>query len=399
MRVSTAMIHQAGLTAIQRQTASLLHTQQQVASGRRMLTPADDPVAAARALEVEQAKNTNALYLTNQKAATEALGLVEGRLVAVGELLLRVRTLAVQGGNGALTNADRRSIATELRQRFDELLGLANATDGGGQYLFAGYQADSIPFAGSVEGGVAYAGDDGQRLLQVAASRQVAVSDSGNEVFMRVRNGNGTFVTAVSPANTGSGVIDAGSVAGSFVADTYTISFAPAGGGLAYTVTGVNSGVVASGLYQSGQAIVFNGARVVISGAPAAGDTFQITPATSQSLFATLAGLIQALEAPVGDAADAALLANRLGFALRDLERAAENLLRVRASIGARLNEIETLAAAGEDLDLGYAQALSRLRDVDYAEALTRLAQQQATLEAAQKTYLKVSGLSLFDYV
>lgn len=128
MRVSTGMIFGAGLASIQKQTASQLHTQQQVASGKRILTPADDPVAAARALEVEQAKSTNALYQTNQKAAGEALGLEEGRLVSVGELIRNVRTLAVQGGGGALSDADRRSIATELRQRFDELLGYANAT-------------------------------------------------------------------------------------------------------------------------------------------------------------------------------------------------------------------------------------------------------------------------------
>jgi flagellar hook-associated protein 3 FlgL len=287
----------------------------------------------------------------------------------------------------------------ELRQRFDELIGLANATDGSGQYLFSGYMGDTVPFAGAVAGGVAYAGDDGQRLLQVSASRQVALSDSGNDIFMRIRNGNGTFATSVAAGNSGSGVIDAGSVAGSFVADTYTISFTPSGSGLDYTVTGVSSGVVATGAYRSGEAISFNGASVVITGTPHGGDTFQVAPSGSQSMFATLASLIAALEAPAAGSGAGALLANRIGFALRDLDQAEENLLRVRASIGARHNEIDSLANAGEDMNLNYAQTLSRLRELDYAEALTRLTQQQMTLEAAQKTFVSVSGLSLFNHV
>ncbi|MCC6880360.1 MAG: flagellar hook-associated protein 3, partial [Rhodocyclaceae bacterium] len=92
-------------------------------------------------------------------------------------------------------------------------------------------------------------------------------------------------------------------------------------------------------------------------------------------------------------------LANRIGSALTNLDQAEENLLRVRATIGARQNEIDSLANAGEDLNLNYEQTLSRLRDLDYAAALTRLTQQQMTLEAAQKTFVNVSGLSLFNYV
>ena len=74
-------------------------------------------------------------------------------------------------------------------------------------------------------------------------------------------------------------------------------------------------------------------------------------------------------------------------------------MLRVRAGIGSRQNEIDALANVGEDLNLNYAQTLSRLRDVDYAEAITRLTQQQTYLEAAQKSFLRVTGLSLFNYV
>jgi flagellar hook-associated protein 3 FlgL len=430
MRVSSGMIFDAGVASIQKQTASLLHTQQQVASGRRILTPADDPVAAARALEVEQARGTNALYQTNQKAAGENLGLEEGRLVSVGDLLRNVRTLAVQGGGGALTDTDRRSIATELRQRFDELLGLANATDGSGQHLFSGYMGDTTPFSGTVATGVVYAGDEGQRRLQVSASRQIAVSDSGNDIFMRIRNGNGSFVTSVAASNGGSGVIDAGTVtdpakwnaAGNskdftlrFAVDgsvtppvtTYDIVDNASGNSL---LTGAAPGAAPyPRVFVPGQAISLKsqgaepafdyGAQLVIAGNPADGDTFDLDASSSQSLFATLGNLINALEATTAAGNGNTLLANRIGFALTDLDQAEENLLRVRAGIGARMNEVDSLASGSEDLNLNYRQTLSRLQDLDYAAAISQLTQEQGYLEAAQKSFLRVTDLSLFNYV
>lgn len=417
MRVSTGMIYDAGVASIQRQTTALLHTQQQVASGRRILTPSDDPVAAARALEVEQARDTNAQYLANQKAAGESLGLVESNLTSAGNLLTRVRELAVQAGNASLTDSDRRSVAVELRSRFDELLGIANATDATGQYLFSGYMGGTTPFSGAVGSGVGYAGDDGQRRLQVSASRQLAVSESGRDVFMRIRAGNGTFSTAAASGNSGSGVIDGGDVlnpaswaAGGVPATGLKIVFSTVGATTYYDIQDAatsTSLLTAPIAYVPGQAIPLvkqtppaadYGAQVVISGQPAAGDSFAITPSGNQSVFATLENLIAAVEAPLGSAGNAALT-NGLGAALTNLDQATDNLLRVRATIGAGMQELDALASAGEDLGLQYQQVLSRLQDVDYAAAITDLTQQQSYLEAAQKSFLKVSGLSLFNYV
>jgi|GEM_PF-540085 len=195
MRVSTGMIFDTGLSAIQRQTSSLLHTQQQISSGRRMLKPSDDPVAAARALEVNQAKEINDQYGVTQGDAKSMLGLVDSQLDAAGTLLVRIKELSVQAGNFSLSASDRKSVASELRARFDEMIALANSTDSAGQYLFSGYQSTNKPFAGSIADGVVYQGDAGLRTLQVSGSRDLPVSDSGDNIFMRIKNGNGVFVT------------------------------------------------------------------------------------------------------------------------------------------------------------------------------------------------------------
>ncbi|WIM06735.1 MAG: flagellar hook-associated protein FlgL [Candidatus Nitricoxidivorans perseverans] len=406
IRVSTGMIYDAGVGTINSQTASLLHLQQQVATGRRILKPSDDPVNAARALVVTQAKDIVAQYAANQGNAVSALGLEEAQLTGVNDLLARVKELTVQAGNSVLAASDRRSIALELRARFDELLGIANATDGVGQYIFSGYMGDTKPFGATVDqlnaapaNEAAYLGDDGQRRLQVSPTRLLEVSDSGSDVFKRIKNGNGTFATNYASANTGTGVIDAGSLTGSFVADTYTISFAPSGSGLDYTVTGAVSGVVATGTYRSGQVIAFGGASVTITGAPAAADTFTVAPSTSQSLFKTLANLIGTLERSATGGAAQAKFAGDIGSALINLDQANENILRVRTMIGARLSEIDSLASINEDLMIQYDETLSGLQDLDYAKAISDMQRKQLDLEAAQKSFMRTSQLSLFSYM
>ena len=214
MRVSSNMIFDQSVRTMNQQTSDLLHTQQQISTGRRILTPSDDPVAAAQALQVTQAQDINTQYATNQSNAQSSLGLEDSQLASVSDILNQVRTLAVQGANSTLSNSDRASIATQMRASFNELLGIANATDGNGQYLFSGYQGDTQPFSATVGGNPpsTYAGDNGQRLQQVAASRQIPVSDSGNAVFNDIKSGNGLFSTNYATGNTGSGVIDGGSI-------------------------------------------------------------------------------------------------------------------------------------------------------------------------------------------
>ena len=438
MRVSSGMIFDAGVASINRQTASLLHLQQQVASNRRILAPSDDPVAAARALEVTQASDVAAQFKQNQNYANSALGLEEVHLGSAGDILARVRELAVQAGNTSLAASDRKAIASELRARFEEVLGVANATDGTGNHIFAGFMSAATPFGGTVESilsgaEIGYAGDDGQRKLQLSPTRFLEVSDSGSEVFKRVRNGNGYFATGYAAGNTGTGVVDSGNITdpakwNALVARNFSINFSVDNAAVPpvtyYDIVDTASGnskltglapvlppTAATGqrVYQSGQPIILKnqgiepafdfGGSVLITGAPADNDGFSIAPSSSQSVFATLAHLIGALEAPGGTPAANAKLGSEIGFALTNLDQSTDNILRVRAQVGSRMNEIESLGKLNEDLDLQYQQTLSDLQDLDYARAISDLTRKQTDLQAAQQSFVKISQLSLFNYL
>ncbi|MGN6389540.1 MAG: flagellar hook-associated protein FlgL [Burkholderiaceae bacterium] len=304
MRISTSSIYDTATARLNDLQASLDKTSQQIATGRRILTPADDPVAAARALDVTQSQTINTQYATNRENAASSLGLVDNTLAGVTSLLQDAKTLVVNGGNGSFTDSDRQSIALDLQSRLDQLLSLANTADGNGNYLFSGYQIGTQPFVQTATGAI-YQGDTGQRLLQVDSSRQIAISDSGAAIFQ----GNGTDV------------------------------------------------------------------------------------------FKTLTSVITALKQPVVTAADRTALSTALAAANTGIDNSLDNVLSVRSSVGSRLREIDAFDTIGSGKDLQYKQTLSTLQDLDYNAAVSKLTQQQTILQAAQKSFVSVSGLSLFTYL
>ena len=408
MRVSTSMIYQSGGDAISRQQAELLSMQQRLSSGRRLLTAADDPAGAAQALSIASAKARNAQYDANINVARDALMTDESTLSQVTDVLQGIRTLAVNGGSGSLSDADRSSLADSLAGQLQQLVGLANGKGGDGNYLFSGYALATQPFV-QTPAGVVYQGDQGQRLLNVGPGRSMPISESGDAVFMQVPGGNGTFATAPAAGNAGSGVIDAGSVTdpAAINGHSYQIAFTSAA---TYDVVDMAAPVppLSTGnAYVSGNAIALpgSGIQVTITGAPsgapgpAYGDKFDVTPSAPQSVFKTVQSLIDTLRTPGSTAAGRARVANGIGEALTNLDQGLGNVLSARAGLGASLNELDSLATGNDNSTMQYDTTLSRLVDLDYARALSDFAQQQVAFEAAQKSFLKVSGLSLFSYL
>ena len=399
MRISTSTIYNANVSLLNQQQAQLLHTQQQISTQRRILTPADDPIASARALDVTQADASNSQYATNRNTALHSTSMSEGVLQSVTNLLQDVRTVAVNAGNGALNNSDKQTLATDLSGRLEDLLALANSTDGEGNYLFSGFQGRTQPFA-NTNAGVQYQTDDGQRMIQVSSSRQLAASDSGADIFMRIKNGNGTFTTQAAPANVGSGIVSSGVVTNPslLTGNNYQVTFSVVAGVTTYGVTNTTPGAlvpvpIAAGTpYVSGQVISFDGLQLDVTGAPASGDVFTVAPSTNESIFKTISNLITALRTP-------SPLGGAIPAAINGLDRGIDNVSTVRASLGTRLQELDALQSAGESLGVQYKQTLSQLQDVDLIKAISDLTQQKTSLEAAQKSFLAVSGLSLFNYM
>lgn len=406
MRISSNTIFDSNVAVLGQQQARLVQTQQQIASGKRLLTAGIDPVAATQALDVTQADAIITQQTANRGAARDPISIAESTLQSVTTLIQDAKTAAVYAGNGSLNASDRTTLATDLRGRLQELVGLANNKDAAGNYLFSGYQSNTPPFV-ATPAGVSYFGDNGQRSMQVSAGRQIATSDNGADVFMRIKNGNGTFVTqanTVPVQNAGSGVVSAGSVSNPalLTGNNYSINFSvPPGsnGVMTYTVNNVTTGLPVTGQvaqpYVSGQAIAFDGMQMTVQGAPASGDSFTVAPSTNVSLFKTLSDLIATLNTPVAGSN----LTNGLNVGINNLDSALSNVLNTRATLGLRLNELDALQTTGDNMSLQLKQSLSALQDTNVTQSISDLNQQQTTLQAAQKSFAQVSNLSLFTYI
>lgn len=404
MRVSTYILFSNGERNIVERQRELLATQSQLASGKRINSPADDPLGAADATSIRSNLAQFEQFKENQGHARYLLNLGESALAQFIDAVQDVREKLVAAGNGAFGDNERRMIAQELEGVLGRMVGLANSGDGAGGYLFAGARENAAPFA-QTGNAVAFRGDEILQRLEVSQDRFQQVKFSGDALFMKMRPGNGSFTTAVAASNTGSGWIDTGSVQNPTLLTglPYTIDFSVAGGTTTYRVVrqdgSASPPVVASGTYTSPATIDFDGIRVSISGAPANSDRFDVAPSGFQSVFDTLAQAIDALRQPAGDAAGRARFNTALAGAQASVEQALDHLLLKRADIGSALAELDAYAGLNDDRTLEYQGRLSLVEDLDYAKAAAELTRRQTTFDAAIRSYSSISRLSLFDFL
>lgn len=415
MRISTNLFREIGVNSVLDQQFELSKIQRQVATGKRVVTPSDDPVASALILNFKQELEITERFQANIDAAESRISLQEQALSGAYTTLQRVRDLLVQAGNGAYTDREKAAIGLEIGARLDEIIGIANSQFAGTEYIFSGNKTNVKPFSRdpSTASGFRYDGDQGQRKFQISASIEVIAADSGYEVFQRIKNGNGSFRTGDNgntitlTANTGTGVINAGTVTNPALfnanpTDVYSINFSVnALGQTTYDVVNVTTAttVVAAAAYVSDSDIAFNGRAVRVDGAPANGDTFRLTPSTEQDLFSTLQQAVDTLNtaAPTADARARQNIA--IGRALTELDQAMTHLDVVSGAVGTRLNVTESEKLANADFLLTTKTTLSRLEDLDMVEAISKLQQQKLSLEVAQQSFAQVSNLSLFNFL
>lgn len=396
MRVSTRGSYLQGLSMMQQLQSSLDHTQRQISSGRRILTPSDDPIASSRAIEMREAISRLTQFDRNAGIATNRLSQEESALNSVNNVLQRVRELALQANNATQSNETRQLIGVELRQQLDQLVQLANQKDGNGNYLFSGNQTDTQPVSRSATG-FTYNGDQGQRQVQIGEGQQVADGDSGAAVFFAVANGNGSFSVTAGNSNTGTGVIGASSLVDptAWVPDQYTVRFIDADN---YEVVDSSAAVISTGAYQSGGSIAFNGIEFSLNGVPQAGDEFALAPSRNQDIFSTVSQIITAVETDISGEPMQAAQNNGINIGLQNLDQAIGNILDIRTQVGSRLSAIESQIDNNGGFALSYQETLASIEDLDYAEAISRLSMETTTLEAAQQSFIRTQSLSLFNY-
>ena len=400
MRISTLQMYKQSVQSMQKQQSELHRTEAQLASGKRINKPSDDPTGAAKVLDLSSTIDVIDQFSRNVAGAESSLAFEENVIAGVNNSLQRVRELAIQGNNASNSDLDRQAIAQEIYQRLDELVSFANTQDARGEYIFGGFSVDSPPFA-DVSGSIVYQGDHGQRFVQIGEATQPAIGDSGDSVFSRISSGDGTIVVVASSSNSGDVIVGAYGHNSNYQADDYTIAFNQPSqtDPIDYVITNGAGATISTGTYNEGESITFTGVNLQMSGNPADGDVVQVRQSSNRSIFDTVKSIADALDRPAQDATSTTRLHNEMAQGLVNLDQGLEHLGSIRAGIGSRLNNIESVHNINQDLKLQLETVVSKTQDLDYAEAISRFNLQLTSLQAAQQAFIKTSGLTLFQYL
>ncbi len=417
-RISTSLAQQLGINSILLQQAQVNQTQQQISLGKRILTPSDDPSGSVRLLDLNQSLSRIDQFQDNLDYARNRLSLSDTALNSVTNNLQRVRELAVQGFNGTNSAVDKQSIALEMFQRLDEIVALANSKDGSGDYLYAGFKAQTEPFSGSAQtGSFSFNGDQGERYLKVGENRTVTDGNSGAEVFFDLKDKNGNaesiFATLYGLATDLDNAVPAAEEA------VFTLASDPADGetliinGVTYefddgTVAGVSGGNVSVTVTVGDTAATVAALKAAIdlatvpAGKSSVSTSISTVPTDQLTITADMEGDGQ-LDAMTGTALTGSNVATPVSIPLYDhldqLDTALGRILDVRAQIGARLNVLDSQDNVNQDFKLSIQSTKSQIEDIDMAEAISRFNLQIVSLQAAQQAFVKVQGLSLFNHL
>jgi flagellar hook-associated protein 3 FlgL len=396
------MLNQDAVNGILAEESQVAQTQNQLSTGKSINSPSDNPVGEVQLLQLDNVNSQNTQYIANGQSANTNLSLEEQALSTSTTTLQSIRDLVVEANSGTNNASDLQDIATQISALESQLQGTANSQNAQGQYLFSGFSGNTQPFVRGSSGAISYVGDSGSSSVQIDGGTSVQTGDPGSSVFMNIPGGNGTFSTAASTANTGTGVVDAGSVqdAANWVPGQYTITFTSP---TAYSVSvaGGTANPIATGTYDSTQGgeIAFNGVQVGITGAPAAGDTFTVSPSAKQSVFNTLDNLVSSLNSAGTSAAAKAQLSSSLGASLQQIDQSLNQISNVSANVGARIDLISSVANTVNTNSTTVSTQISNISDLDYAAASSQYSQELVALQAAEQSYAAIDGLSLFKVI
>lgn len=394
-RISTGMMFSQSVSLMMAKQAKMSHLEQQIATGRRLVTAKDDPVASGAAVGLDRTLASLDRMQLNAGNVQNRLGLQENALAQVGDMMGRITELTIYANNPALAAADKQSMVTEIEAIRSNLLALANSTDGTGRYLFGGTADGSPPFS-QVDDKVVYNGDQNQRQVEVGPDTYVLDALPGSEIFLRIGTGDGHVDGAAATGNTGTGVLTNVTRDGSNSWDgkAFSVRFTAAD---QYELLDDTGTVVSTGTMKAGDDLVLNGVRLHVDGKPAAGDTFNVSPATSRDIFSTLDSLIGSLKMDTGSASQSAAQQNLLQSGLRDVARASERMIDSRAAGGAQLKALDNAADMRESNTVTLKGTLSQMRDLDYADAISQYQLESTALQAAQTLFSQMQQMSLFN--
>lgn len=402
MRLSTNLFYQRAQDSLTSSQSRLDKVQLQLTKQTRILSPADDPIGNSQVLALDEKLAQNAQFDRNSVTLENNLRREESVLSNMVDFIQRARTLAVNAGNGSLSEDNRESIALELRNIEQAMFDFANAQDESGEYIFAGFQNRIQPMEyNEASRSYRYRSDDGQRNIQLSPSLYLPAGDPGSKVFGTLSKRLDVEFTA------GQGFVDELKASNIDDLDTYWDSANPDTQSATIEITAgnnfqvVNAGgaTLASGTYTPGMEIEFEGISIKTSEDMGVGDQIDLNigEPVSRNILTQIGDLAASLEGSADNTPE--YFREEIASSLTAFDEAISSLTNTQGKVGARLNVLENTKLSNADLEIVNKKARADISDVDYSTAVTDLVKNETIYSAAQQVFTRVSRLSLFDYL
>jgi flagellar hook-associated protein 3 FlgL len=418
MKISTSLNYQRALANIQNTQAEVSKTREQVATGKVMVRPSDDPTKVATIENLDRAIAKTDTYSGLIGDLKQRYELEETVLLSGSDILVRLKELAIQASNDTLSSEDRGIVALEVAGLKKELLNIANTQDISGSTIFAGGNTGLQPFATLNDGSVTYQGDARQIQVSVSDTRDLTKNRNGLDVFAPAER---ELVAAVAAQYTQApGTIANYNGVTTITDGLNTLTFDYTGGAPVSTALLIND--LTSGANEAAYADF----KYTITDNPNNPGELLFTAKTKESVAAVNVPLLVAAgatdEAATATEAVVGLDRTTQGIAfftaLEDFVTALnsndtvnirraigevgglhEGLVKAIGRVGSEIQSAETQLEMNADSKIRLQTLLSGEEDLDYSEALTRFNEEMTRLEATQATFAKVARLSLFEYL
>ncbi|MGC9423174.1 MULTISPECIES: flagellar hook-associated protein FlgL [Vibrio] len=394
-RISSFHNYQSVQNDLRRQENKVHHNQAQLASGKKLLSAGDNPLATHYIQNVTQQEEQLRQYL-------DAIVLVRNRLEHQEVIISntedfadKTKRMVMEMINGSLSPEDRAAKAREIEEISNNFFNLANVQDESGNYIFAGTKPKNQPFFRDNSGNVSYFGDDYQRKMKISSSLEIPFNTPGSDIFMNIDNPFGDFEPDYDLRDGSELLLERATNTDPDDLARYKVTFVDLqNGNFAYQLER-NGEVVAVDDLNPREGIQYQGVTIHFKGEITAGDAISLTPRKTFSIFDTFKQAIDLSEGSVSDASNTA----KLHQVTEEFHSAFIHLNKARTEVGARLSTLDIQEDQHEDFKISLARSKSQFEDLDYSQAVIEFNENSRALQASQLAFGKTKDLTLFNYL
>jgi flagellar hook-associated protein 3 FlgL len=394
-RISSFHNYQSVQNDLRRQENKIHHNQEQLASGKKLLKPSDDPLATHYIQNIGQQQEQLQQYLSSIVLVRNRLENQEVNIANAESFTDESKRLTMEMINGAFSVEDRQAKKRELEEIANNFFNLVNVQDETGNHVFAGTKPKSQPFYRDQDGSVKYVGDDYQRKMKVSNMLEMPMNDPGSTLFMEIPNPFGNYQPDYDLQNGSELLLGQAINTDSDDMASYRVTFVDMNNGKFGYQLERNGRVVDADEFSPEKGIEYNGLTVHVKGQITPGDSIGIEKRETFSIFDTFKQAMFWSDKSVSDSSATA----KLHQMTEEFQAAFIHLNKARTETGARLSTLDIQEQNHEDFNLSLAKAKSNFEDLDYSKAVIEFSENSRALQASQQAFGKTKDLTLFNYI